>query len=224
MRDSLRLQLAGMTDELGSMALAATTAMRDATTALLDLRVRLAEQVITADAHLDARRDEIEERAVEMLALQQPVATDLRRIVAVIHVADDIERMGDLAAHVARTARRRSPGAVVPADVGPLFRRIGDTAMTLALKATEVVRTGNVLLAAELETDDDVMDTLHRDVFEALMAPDWPHDVTTAVDMTLLARFYERYADNAVGVAQRMIHAVVGGGGGLPPRPPRRLG
>jgi len=211
-RDALQVQLTDLTGRLAVMAHDVAQAMRDATTACLDGRVRLAERVISGDASIDACRDAIEEAAVSILALQQPVATDLRRALAVIHVADDIERMGDLAEHVAKSARRRHPASPVPAEVHPLLERMADTAITMALKASDVLRTGNVLLAAELDGDDDEMDQLHREVFAVLMDTSWPHEVTAAVDLTLLARFYERYADHAVAVAKRTIHAVVGGG------------
>jgi phosphate transport system protein len=211
-RDALRLQLTDLTDRLAETAHDVAQAMADATTSLVDRRLRLAEQVIAGDATIDARRDEIEQRAVAVLALHQPVTTDLRRAVAVIHIADDIERMGDLARHVAEAARRRHPAQAVPEESRPLLRRLGRTATDMALKAAEVLRTGNVLLAAELDGDDDEMDRLHAEVFTVLMDPGWQHGVEAAVDLTLLARFLERYADHAVAIAKRMIHAVVGGG------------
>lgn len=211
MREALRLQLTGLTDELAVAAREVAQAMSDATTALVDRRLRLAERVISGDAAIDARRDGIEEQAVAILALQQPVATDLRRAVAVIHIADDLERMGDLARHVAEAARRRHPGQAVPEEIQPLLQRMGITAAAIALKAAEVLRTGNVLLAAELDGDDE-MDALHAEVFTVLMDARWSHGVPAAVDLTLLARFMERYADHAVAIATRMIHAVVGGG------------
>ncbi|GEL18198.1 phosphate transport system regulatory protein PhoU [Pseudonocardia asaccharolytica DSM 44247 = NBRC 16224] len=186
------------------MATAVATAMQKATTALLQGRVRLAEHVIADEPTLDALRAQTEKVAVIALALRQPVATDLRRIVSIIRVAGDLERMGDLAEHIAKSARRRHPDLAVPEEVRPLLQQMGDIAVALALKVAEALRTRDLILAAELETDDDAMDDLHRQVFQVLLGPEWQHDVSAAVDLTLLARYYERFADRAVAVGRRM--------------------
>ncbi|WP_037057707.1 phosphate signaling complex protein PhoU [Pseudonocardia asaccharolytica] len=204
MRDGLQTQLTELDEGLAEMATAVATAMQKATTALLQGRVRLAEHVIADEPTLDALRAQTEKVAVIALALRQPVATDLRRIVSIIRVAGDLERMGDLAEHIAKSARRRHPDLAVPEEVRPLLQQMGDIAVALALKVAEALRTRDLILAAELETDDDAMDDLHRQVFQVLLGPEWQHDVSAAVDLTLLARYYERFADRAVAVGRRM--------------------
>src|SRR3954463_1633644 len=192
------------------MSLQAATAMELATRALLEADLQLAEQVIAEDLRIDDLRTEAEARAFGLLALQSPVAADLRVVVSAIHGAGDIERMGDLALHVAQAARRRHPQPVLPAEMAPYFAEMGRVAVGRAGKAAEVIRPRDVETAATLEADDDAMDDLHRHIFSVLMAPSWTHGVAPAVDITLLGRFYERYADHAVTVARRVVYVVTG--------------
>jgi phosphate transport system protein len=209
-RDQYQYQLATLADALADMCLQVATAMELATRALLEADLQLAEQVIAADARIDDMRADAEEKAFGLLALQSPVATDLRVVIAAIHGAGDIERMGDLALHVAQAARRRHPQPVLPSEVAPYFAEMGRVGVALARKAADVIRTRDVVTATTLEADDDAMDDLHRHIFTMLMAPSWSHGVGPAVDITLLGRFYERYADHAVTVARRVVYVVTG--------------
>jgi phosphate transport system protein len=210
MREVYHSQLSGLLEELASMCATVGTAMRKATDAMLNTDLTLAEEVISEDMRVDNLRNEVEERSFALLARQAPVATDLRVVVSTIHAAGDIERMGDLALHVARAARRRHPRPVLPDEIKPYFAEMGKVACELAHKAAEVIRKPSVSLARELESDDDAMDDLHRHMFTVLMAREWQHGVAAAVDVTLLARFYERYGDHAVAVARRMMYVVTG--------------
>ena len=210
MRDVYQEQLTGLADALADMCQQTAVAMEHATHALLKADLQLAEQVIADDAGIDELRVAAEEKAFGLLALQAPVATDLRVVISAIHGAGDIERMGDLALHVAQAARRRHPQLVLPDEVAPYFAEMGKIAVALAQKAAEVIRSRDVEMAATLEDDDDAMDDLHRHLFSVLMAPRWAHGVGPAVDITLLGRFYERYADHAVTVARRVVYVVTG--------------
>jgi phosphate transport system protein len=210
MRDAYQEQLDGLADGLAGMCTDVAVAMEKATRALLETDLQLAEQVITEDLQIDSIRDTAEERAFALLALQAPVATDLRIVVAAIHGAGDIERMGDLALHVAQAARRRHPQPVLPAEIAPYFAEMGRVGVALATKAGEVIRSRDIEAAAALEADDDAMDDLHKHMFNVLMDRNWSHGVEAAVDVTLLARFYERYADHAVAVARRIVYVVTG--------------
>lgn len=210
MREAFQQQLGQLGAHLAEMCTAVASAMEKATTALLEHDLQLAEDVIAGDARIDDLRASAEDRSYAALALQAPVATDLRVVLSAIHAAGDLERMGDLALHVAQAVCRRYPGPVLPEQVRPYFAEMGRVAVALALKAGEVIRSRDLEQASELESDDDAMDDLHRHMFTVLMARDWPHGVAAAVDVTLLARFYERYADHAVSVARRVIYMVTG--------------
>ncbi|GDY32177.1 phosphate signaling complex protein PhoU [Gandjariella thermophila] len=210
MREAYHDQLSRLIDQLADMCGMVGTAMERATRALLDADLDLAEQVIGGDAEVDDARANCEEYAYSLLALQAPVATDLRKVLAAIHAAESLERMGDLALHVAKAARRRHPHAVLPDSVRDQFAEMGRVAVDLARQAEQVVRTQDVNLAKSLEEADDQIDELHRNLFTVIMDKGWPHGVPAAVDITLLGRFYERFADHAVSVARRVVFVVTG--------------
>lgn len=206
----LARQLEDLTGQLSDMGVAVAAALQHATTALLDRRERLAVRVIAGDREVDELRASVERTAAEALLFHAPVAGDLRAVVSAIRTADELERMGDLALHVAKTTRRRHPASVLPEQVQPYFAEMGRIACELATKAGDVIRTRDLERARELESDDDAMDDLHKHMFTVMMSPDWTHGVAAAVDATLLARFYERYGDHAVAVARRTIYVVTG--------------
>ncbi|GAA4843743.1 phosphate signaling complex protein PhoU [Actinomycetospora corticicola] len=210
MRAAYHEKLSSLNDELAQMSLLAGEAMKKATSALLDGDLDLAEEVISSDTEIDALRTSAEDQAFGLLALQAPVAGDLRSVIAAIHSAGDLERMGDLALHVAKAARRRHPELVLPQEVAPYFAEMGRVALDLAQDARRVILDRDVELAFTMESDDDAMDDLHRHLFTVMMTKDWPHGVAPAVDVTLLGRFYERFADHAVAVARRVVFMVTG--------------
>jgi phosphate transport system protein len=210
MRGAYQENLATLAEELADMSLMAGEAMKKATTALLEGDLDLAEEVISEDSKIDSMRAAAEERAFGLLALQAPVAGDLRSVISAIHSAGDIERMGDLALHVAKAARRRHPSKVLPDEVAPYFGEMGRVALDLAQDARQVLLTRDVELAFTMESDDDAMDDLHRHLFTVLLSKDWPNGVAPAIDVTLLGRFYERFADHAVAVARRVVFMVTG--------------
>jgi phosphate transport system protein len=205
--DPLPQQLTDLAELLGRMCTAAAGALQRATSALLEGRARLAQQVIDGDAAVDALRARVEALAGDALLFHAPVAGDLRAVVSAIRAAGDVERMGDLAVHVAKVVRL---GRTVPDEVRDDIAEMGRLAVGLALKAADVVRSRNVVKAVELDADDDAMDRLHEHMFEVLMHPEWPYGVPAAVDLTLLARYYERFADHAVVVARATVYAVTG--------------
>ena len=210
MRVAYNEKLSALADELAEMSLMAGEAMKKATSALLEGDLDLAEEVISGDAKIDALRSSAEEQAFGLLALQAPVAGDLRSIISAIHSAGDLERMGDLALHVAKAARPRHPELVLPPQVTPYFAEMGRVALDLAQDARKVILNRDVQLAFTMESDDDAMDDLHRHLFTVLMAQDWPNGIAPAIDVTLLGRFYERFADHAVAVARRVVFMVTG--------------
>jgi phosphate transport system protein len=210
MREAYHVELGQLAEELAQMCSMSATAMELATRALLDADLGLAEQVIGDDAKIDDARSSCEEHAYALLALQAPVATDLRTVLAAIHAAESLERMGDLALHVAKAARRRHPNPVLPEQVRPYFSEMGRVAVELARDAEQVILNKDIDQARSLEEADDEMDDLHRHLFSVIMDKEWPHGVASAVDVTLLGRFYERFADHAVSVAKRVVFVVTG--------------
>ncbi|MFC9257105.1 phosphate signaling complex protein PhoU [Amycolatopsis thailandensis] len=210
MREAYHVELEQLAENLASMSLQVADAMERATRALLEVDLGLAEQVISDDAKVDDARAECEEQAYALLALQAPVATDLRTVLAAIHAAESLERMGDLALHVAKAARRRHPDPVLPEAVRGDFAKMGEVGVNLARQVEQVIKSKDVEAARTIESDDDEVDEIHKHLFTVIMDRDWDHGVAAAVDVTLLGRFYERFADHAVSVARRMIFVVTG--------------
>ena len=210
MRDAYHEELDAVRDELVEMTRLVGSAVARASTALLDADLALAESVIAGDVAVNALRDDLDRRAIDLLARQQPVAGDLRTIVTSLRMSADLERMGDLARHVARVARRRHPDSAVPAALRATVVEMGQVAARLVAKAGSVIASQDVSAAMELEQDDDEMDRLHRALFTALLHPSSTYGVEEAIDVTSVGRYYERFADHAVSVAGRVVYLVTG--------------
>lgn len=210
MREEFQADLTEVRRLLVTMAEAVRAAMRKATTALLTADLKAAETVIERDLEVDELYRQIEAKVADTIARQAPVASDLRTVITALHVSADLERMGDLAEHVAKTARRRHPSPAVPAELRGVFQQMASTADRMADKITTVISKRSAELAAELEKDDDDMDELERGLFAILLDDNWPYGAETAIDGALLGRFYERYADHAVNAAEHMIYLITG--------------
>ena len=210
MRDAFHEELDAIQATLVTMGEMVSTAMSRSSEALLKADVKLAEQVISEDEKLDTIQHDLEARAINLMARQQPVAQDLRILVTSLRMSADLERMGDLCHHIAKLARMRYPEVAVPAELVKTIESMGTTAVKIIEKSTHVVKTQDLQAAIELETDDDEMDKLHRALFVALLDDSWSHGIETAIDMTLLGRYYERCADHAVSIARRVYFLVKG--------------
>jgi phosphate transport system protein len=210
MRDAFHDDLDAISLSLVEMSQLANTAMVRATKAILEADLAIAEEVISEDERIDNLHHDLDARTLTLLARQQPVAGDLRTIVTSIRMSSDIERMGDLAHHVAKLARMRYPACAIPPELVFIIQEMGEVAQRIMTKTTGVITSRDTLAAVELEKDDDAMDKLHRKLFEILLDNNWSHGIETAIDMTLVGRYYERYADHAVSVARRVYFLVTG--------------
>jgi phosphate transport system protein len=210
MREEFHTQLNGLREQLAEMSDAAAVAMRSADTAVLEADVDLARQVCAADAELDRARDRCEEVAQQLLALQAPVARDLRLVLTALYCSEKIERMGDLAAHVADAARLAHPERPVPPELESTVAHLGRITVGMAERLAELIRQPDEGGFAELNETDRTVDTLHAGVMSAITDPAWPHGVPAATSLALLARYYERFADQTVSVAKRLDFAVTG--------------
>jgi len=211
MRTACRAELARLTEHLSEMCGLAGVAMEHATEALLQADLVLAEQVLSHHDKIAAMSSAAEANAFGLLApLHAPVASDLRAIVSALQMVVDIDRMAALALHVAEITRWRHPHHALPEEVNGYFAEMGRIAVKLGNNAQEVVLTRDPRKAARIRRDDDAMDDLHRHLFTVLMDHEWKHGVATAVDVTLLGRYYERFADHAVLLARRVIFQATG--------------
>jgi phosphate transport system protein len=210
MRDVYYDQLDAIVDELVSMTHEVKTAVGQATKALLTGDAELAERVISNDAVIDLARERIEDQSFQLLALQQPVAGDLRMLVAAFRMVGELERMGDLSVHVAKVARLRVPALAVPQEMEPTVARMAAVAEHMVGSVADIIADRDVDAARQLEEDDEEMDQLRRSSFRLLLGESWAHGVEPAVDVALLGRYYERIADHAVSLARRVVYLVTG--------------
>ena len=210
MRDAYADQLDGIRNDLIAMSRLVRAAVARATEALLNGDALLAERVISDDAEIDRTREEIEEHSFELLSLQNPVAGDLRMLVASLRMVSEFERMGDLAVHIAKIARLRVPDVAVPEQVVPMIARMAAVAEVMIGKVEYIIAASDVAAAKDLEEVDQEMDLLRRNSFRELLGSNWTHGVEPAVDIALLGRYYERIADHAVSIARRVVFLVTG--------------
>lgn len=210
MRDIFHEELDGISQSLLQMATLVRSAMTDATKALLTPDLALAEKVIEEDSIIDSIQHDLDARTINLIARQQPVASDLRTLVASLRMSADLERMGDLAHHIAKQARMRYPNVAVPSELIPIINEMDKVASRLIDKLSAVMEHRDTVRALEIESDDDEMDRLHRKLIGTLLDDNWAHGIEAAIDMTLLGRYYERCADHAVSIARRVYFSVTG--------------
>lgn len=209
MRDAFHEDLDKISDQLVTMTTMVATALERATTALLEGDRTVAESVIAADDDIDTLRREIDDLAVDLLARQQPVATDLRMVVTAMHMSSDIERMGDLARHIAKVARMAAPNLAIPDDMRPIIAEMAAVGQRLVKATGDAISSKDVYAAVEIGRIDDAMDELHKKVFTTLL-DNWQHGMEAGVNATLLSRYYERFGDHAVAIADRIVYLVTG--------------
>jgi phosphate transport system protein len=210
MRERFQEELDGVSAALVEMAGLVKVAMENATTALLTADLTLAEKVIAEDLIIDQIQHDLDAKTITLIAQQGPVATDLRTLVTSLRMSADLERMGDLAHHIAKSARMRYPATAVPPELSLTIEEMSRVCSKIIEKVALVVKNRDTERALEVERDDDEIDGLHRKIIQTLLDPSWKHGVETAIDMTLLGRYYERCADHAVSIARRVYFLVTG--------------
>ena len=210
MRNAYFDQLDAIVSELATMTHAVQESVSKATHALLTADAETAAEVVANDAKIDALRDRIEDQVFELLALQQPVAGDLRMLFAATRMVGDLERMGDLAVHVAKVAQLRIPETAIPTEMVPTIEQMAYVAVHMVGAAAVVIEDRDVDAAVALEQADEEMDELRRRSFRIMLSDGWAHGVEPAIDIALLGRYYERIADHAVSLARRVVYLVTG--------------
>jgi phosphate transport system protein len=210
MRDMFHEELEGINTSLLGMAALVKEALTQSCQALVNADLATAEKVIAADDAIDNTQHDLDARIINLMARQQPVATDLRVLVAALRISADLERMGDLAHHVAKLARMRYPNKAVPAELEATINNMGTTNERITEKMITVLQYRDLTRALEIEVDDDEMDKLHRDLISTLVGDSWSYGIEAAIDMTLLGRYFERFADHAVSISHRVYFMVTG--------------
>ena len=209
-REAFHAQLDALAEHSGSMCMVTGALLEQATRSACQTDQAAAHWVVAGAVELDRQRGHAEELVVRLLALQAPVATDLRRVVSALWIVGDVHRMGMLAIHVAQATLRRYPEPVLPVTIRPVFTRMGQIGEQLAGQAAAALRLRDVALAQAVSARNPEMDRLHRELLAATLDPSWPYGVAAAIDICLLGRFYDRFADHAAAVTDRVIYQVTG--------------
>lgn len=210
MREVFQQELAEVQERLVEIAGLVAVAIANATAAFNESNVALAESVIDDDQRIDEATIALDELAINILARQQPVARDLRIVVSALRISASLERMGDMAEHIAQLARYRFPDKVVPKSLRGTFAELGRLDVQIANKLTELLRTEDVRLAEEIRNDDDQIDALHLSVFDKVLGATWKGAAVDTVDSTLASRYHERFADHAVSIAKKVQYLATG--------------
>ncbi|MEY5030476.1 MAG: hypothetical protein RLZZ334_423 [Actinomycetota bacterium] len=203
-------ELDGVSQSLVDLTDMVALSIAKATESILNCDLKLAEEVIASDDTIDDFQHALDARIIDIIARQQPVASDLRALVTALRMSADLERMGDMSHHVAKITRLRHPDAAIPAELIASFKQMGEAAEKIARKTGSVIASRDTEVALQVEKDDDEMDKLHRQLIGTLVDPNWKHGVESAIDLTLLGRYYERFADHAVSVSRRVYYLVTG--------------
>jgi phosphate transport system protein len=209
-RSVFQEELDGVSQSLVDLSNMVSESINKATHALIDAELKLAEEVISSDEKIDNYQHELDARIIDIIARQQPVASDLRALVTALRMSADLERMGDLAHHIAKVTRLRHPESAVPSGLRDLVHHMGTVAENISRKIAVVIETRDTEMALQVEKDDDEMDKLHRQLIGSITNNEWKHGVESAIDITLLGRYYERFADHAVSVSRRVYFLVTG--------------
>ena len=210
MREVFQQELADVQDRLVRTADLVADAIDKATTAFTSQDVALAESVIADDHQIDELARDLDELAINILARQQPVARDLRIVVSALRISASLERMGDMAEHIAQLSRYRFPEKVVPKSLRPTFKEMGRLDVAIARKLTRLLESEDPLLAEEIRNDDDRIDELHLSVFDQVLGETWKGAATDTVDATLASRYHERFADHAVSISKKVQYLQTG--------------
>jgi phosphate transport system protein len=210
MREVFQQELREVQERLVEIADLVAVSIDNATRAFNESNVSLAEQVIADDDKIDVAALELDELAINILARQQPVARDLRIVVSALRISASLERMGDMAEHIAQLARYRFPDKVVPKSLRSTFAELGSLDVAIAQKLVELLKTEEVRLAEEIRNDDDRIDALHLSVFDKVLGETWKGGAVDTVDATLASRYHERFADHAVSIAKKVQYLATG--------------
>lgn len=209
-REVFQQELREVQERLVEIAGFVAVSIENATSAFNNSNVSLAEMVIADDARIDTAALELDELAINILARQQPVARDLRIVVSALRISASLERMGDMAEHIAQLARYRFPDKVVPKSLRPTFAELGALDVAVAKKLVELLKTEDVRLAEQIRNDDDRIDELHLSVFDKVLGETWKGAAADTVDATLASRYHERFGDHAVSIAKKVQYLATG--------------
>lgn len=210
MRVIFNEEMKAVAKDLERMVELVAKAMNDSGNALVKADIDLAQEVIDQDIKLDALEDRVIDQCLTLLARQNPVATDLREVVATMRLATTFERMGDLTSHVAQITRRTWPDSAIPEEAKDTFTSMIDFLHVLSGRLTDMLSKHDVEIANAIIDSDDTLDKLHEKIFSTVESDSWHGTRKQLIDLVLLSRFIERIGDHCVAAARQVVFIVSG--------------
>jgi phosphate transport system protein len=210
MRDLFHKELEAVDQEIVRMGALIERSTQDATTALVECDKALAQKVMEGDEVIDLTFLGIEKRSLTLLAQQAPVAGDLRLLVAILRVDNDLERAGDLAYNIAKLVHLDDFCEPNPKSVKSLVSELGQAAGRLMSAAIDVWASKDAVAAAGLQQQDDAVDDLHARLIKQLLELKDEDAIPSAIRLAMIGRYFERIADHAVNVGELVCYYVTG--------------
>ncbi|MGO1622946.1 phosphate signaling complex protein PhoU [Flaviflexus sp.] len=210
MREIFKQEMQQLGDDLLKQGREAARSMEGAAESLKHANLARAEQVLDADKRIDALERNLDEMGISLLARQAPVAADLRTVVSALRISSTLERMGDLARHVAYVARGRYPERVNSGEVYDLLVEMAEHATIVGHRVAELLDSHDLELAERIEEEDSILDKLHQKSFSLILDEERHMERQELIDTVLLARYMERYGDHGVSIARRITFLVTG--------------
>lgn len=204
MREVFQQSLKELQDRLVGIAELVETSIEEATTAFAGQDTALAENVIDRAEEVEEQVRILDEHAIDLLLRESPVASDLRLIVGALRMSSSLERMSDLAQHIAQLARYRYPDRAIPKGFRKTFAKMAVVDVEMAELVVTLLRTQDPDIVTQIRDLDDSLDELHAKVFEKVLSDKMRADASEVVDATLASRYHERFGDHAVHIAKQM--------------------
>ncbi len=210
MREVFKEELFEAKDRLVELATLVETAITQATEAFTNSDVTLAETVIENDPAIDELAISLDELSIQILGRQQPVARDLRIVVGALRMSASLERMGDMADHIAQLTRYRFPEKAIAKGLRGTFKKMGERDVEIAGLLVQLLKTQDLAIIDQMRDVDDIIDDLHLSVFDKVLGETWKGTPVDTVDATLASRYHERFADHAISIAKKVRYLATG--------------
>jgi phosphate transport system protein len=210
MREMFDQELESVQLRIVEIADSVLTIVTDATTALLEADVKAADRALAGAEIVSEKALSLDELVIRTLALQAPVARDLRILVSTLRISASLERMSALASHIATIARFRFPDSAIPEALSDTFDEMVRLDVRLSKKLVKLLKNTSVDLARSIQAADERVDELHREVFEVVLDKSWKEKAVHTVDVTLASRYLERIADHVVEISSKVSYLTTG--------------
>jgi phosphate transport system protein len=210
MREMFDQELETVQQRIVEIADSVFTIVTDATTALLEADVKAADRALAGAESVSEKALSLDELVIRSLALQAPVARDLRILVSTLRISASLERMSALASHIATIARFRFPDSAIPESLADTFDEMVRLDVRLSKKLVKLLKNTSVDLARSIQAADARVDELHREVFEVVLDKSWKEKAVHTVDVTLASRYLERIADHVVEISSKVSYLTTG--------------